>query len=183
MLSKEPLKQWESALVNIPLVEIQIATDYNQGKSLNHYDHLKAGSYQEYLQILRNYQLKSLEFQGKLNLPSFGTINDTKERSLFLPMLMQSYVRESPVPIVHYQRSYMKFLDEILREYVGGQIDISARVSNRIRERQGDAGRISAEEGAVIDRQAQQNNSFDVKLTGFLSDMLVLFSDFDETAA
>ena len=91
MFTKEPLKQFESALVNIPLIEIQIATDYNNGKSLNHYNHLKAGSFQEYLAILRSYQLKSLEFQGKLNLPSFGKINDSN-KSLFLPMLMQSYV-------------------------------------------------------------------------------------------
>ena len=102
MVSKEPLKQYESALVNIPLVEIQIATDYNQGKSLNHYALLKATSFADYLQLLESYQLKSLEFQGKLNLPSFGNINETKEKTLFLPLLMQSYVRESPVPIVHY---------------------------------------------------------------------------------
>ena len=49
MVGKEPLKQYESALVNIPLVEVQITTDYNQGKSLNHYAHLKATSFADYL--------------------------------------------------------------------------------------------------------------------------------------
>ena len=34
----------------------------------------------------------------------------------------------------------------------------------------------------MIDRQACANNFFHVKLTGFLGDMLALFSDFDETA-
>ena len=48
-------------------------------------------------------------------------------------------------------------------------------------EKTGDQGRVSADEGAVIDRQANTNNFFQVELTGFLSDMLVLFSDFDES--
>ena len=46
----------------------------------------------------------------------------------------------------------MKFLDEILREYAGGKIDISGRVQHRMAEKTGDQGRVSAEEGAVIDR-------------------------------
>ena len=166
-----------------------MTTDYNHGKNLNHYNHLKAGSLQEYLQILKNYQLKSLEFQGKLNLPSFGQINDTKEKSIFLPLLMQSYVTNSPVPVIHYQRSYMKFLDEILREYFGGKPDQSGRVKRRMqrkkfRDLNNTFQRMSAAEDghtSLIDQQAETNNFFHVKLTGFLSDMLFLVTDFDET--
>ena len=69
--------------------------------------------------------------QVKLNIPSFGTINPTT-KSLYLPLLMQSYIAESPIPIIHYQRSHMKFLDSILHEYVdGGKIDISSQVKAR----------------------------------------------------
>ena len=66
---------------------------------------------------------------------------------------MQSYVRESPVPIVHYQRSYMKFLDEILREYAGGMIDISGRVQHKMADKHGEQTRVSVEEGSVIIRK------------------------------
>ena len=42
---------------------------------------------------------------------------------------MQFYLINSPIPIVHYQRSQMKFIDDILQEYVnGGKIDISDSV-------------------------------------------------------
>ena len=47
----------------------------------------------------------------------------------YLPKLMQFYLINSPIPIVHYQRSQMKFIDDILQEYVnGGKIDISDSV-------------------------------------------------------
>ena len=42
----------------------------------------------------------------------------------------------------------MKFLDEILREYFGGKIDISGRVKRRMIEKQGDKERVAAEDGA-----------------------------------
>ena len=71
----------------------------------------------------------------KLNIPSIGTINHTKQKSLFLPLLMQSYIPSSPVPIAHYQRSYLKFIDELLREYINiEKRDVSARVLNRMRK-------------------------------------------------
>lgn len=64
--------------------------------------------------------------QVKLNIPSFGTINPTT-KSLYLPLLMQSYIAESPIPIIHVQRSNMKLFDSILYEYVdGGKVDISS---------------------------------------------------------
>ena len=47
---------------------------------------------------------------------------------------MQSYVANSPVPIFNYQRSYLKIIDETLREYVnGGKRDISGRVLNKFK--------------------------------------------------
>ena len=74
----------------------------------------------------------------------------------------------------------MKFLDEILREYAGGKIDISSRVLKRMAAQHNNQTRVSADEGSIIERQANINNFFQVELTGFLSDMLVLFSDFDD---
>jgi hypothetical protein len=47
---------------------------------------------------------------------------------------MQSYVANSPVPILNYQRSYLKIIDETLKEYVnGGKRDVSARVLAKIK--------------------------------------------------
>lgn len=93
---------------------------------------LKAHDYEHYVRILQEYSTKELMVQLKLNIPSLGTINPTREKSLYLPLLMQSYVEHSPVPIVHYQRSHMKFIDSLLQEYVyGGKVDISGRTKQR----------------------------------------------------
>jgi hypothetical protein len=49
---------------------------------------------------------------------------------------MQSYIANSPVPIINYQRSYLQLLDEILSEYVnGGKRDISSRVLKKMNAR------------------------------------------------
>jgi hypothetical protein len=49
---------------------------------------------------------------------------------------MQSYVANSPVPILNYQRSYLQIIDETLKEYVnGGKRDISGRVLSKIKLR------------------------------------------------
>ena len=38
-LSKLPLRHFESAMLKIPLIEIQLTILYNQGKTINHYTH------------------------------------------------------------------------------------------------------------------------------------------------
>ena len=87
---------------------------------------LEAQDYGEYVQYLRDYSTKELKVSVKLNIPSMGTINATKDKSIYLPLLMQSYIDNSPIPIINYQRSFMKFIDDIMHEYVnGGKIDIS----------------------------------------------------------
>jgi len=51
---------------------------------------------------------------------------------MYMPSLLQAYIKASPVPLVHYQRSDMKLLYMLLKEYVnGGKIDICKRVKNK----------------------------------------------------
>ena len=141
ILRKEPLKQFEAALANFPLIELQLSTNYNQGRDIDHFKVLKAQDYDHYVRILRDYSTKELAVQVKLNIPSFGTINPTREKSLYLPLLMQAYMVNSPIPIVHYQRSYMRFIDDILQEYFnGGKIDISGATKAYRAKRKGARG-------------------------------------------
>jgi hypothetical protein len=37
--SKFPLRNFESAMLKIPLIELQLTVIYNQGKTVNHYTH------------------------------------------------------------------------------------------------------------------------------------------------
>ena len=59
-INKEPSKQFESALLHFPLIELQIAFDYNQGKDLNHFKVLNAHDFEHYVRILQAYSTKEL---------------------------------------------------------------------------------------------------------------------------
>jgi hypothetical protein len=49
---------------------------------------------------------------------------------------MQSYVANSPVPVVNYQRSYLQLIDETMKEYYnGGKRDISGKVIKKVSSR------------------------------------------------
>ena len=79
---------------------------------------------------------------------------------------MQSYVANSPVPILHYQRSHMKFFDSIIREYAtGGHYDISGAVNRR--------------KGPKPWFKPSDNRLYELKITTFLADWFLIFSDFD----
>jgi len=82
-------------LLNFPLIELQIRTNYNQtqgqSKSLNHYAYLQAKNLDHYLNLLQDFSTKDFYLELKLNLPSFGTLNTSKQKCRFLPQLMQQY--------------------------------------------------------------------------------------------
>jgi hypothetical protein len=48
-VTKEPIKQFESALVFFPLIELQLFTNYNRGTTVNHYLHQKCRDLPHYL--------------------------------------------------------------------------------------------------------------------------------------
>ena len=39
IVSKLPFRSFESAIMKVPLVEVQFKIIYNQGKTVNHYTH------------------------------------------------------------------------------------------------------------------------------------------------
>lgn len=57
---KEPLKQFETALVHFPLIELSVSTSYNKGKNLDHFNVLEARDYDHYVKLLRSYSTKEL---------------------------------------------------------------------------------------------------------------------------
>ena len=88
LVSKNPLKQYEALLINIPLIELSVCTNFNHGKSINHYQYLKATCLHSYLNYLQEYTAKDLYLELKINVPSFGHINQTRQNSLYLPQLL-----------------------------------------------------------------------------------------------
>jgi hypothetical protein len=80
---------------------------------------------------------------------------------------MQSYLINSPVPVVHYQRAHLQCIAPLLKEFLtGGNIDIYKRVKkkkinpNKIR--------------------SNRKHLFGINLKTYCSDLILIFSDFDE---
>ena len=59
-----------------------------------------------------------MELESKLNIPSLGWRNDSDRDSTPVSEILPQYIALSPVPILHYQLSHMKFFDQLLSEYV-----------------------------------------------------------------
>lgn len=57
---------------------------------------------EDWLQRVKSFMSKSQSVDIKLNIPSLGSINETQSKCLYLPLLLQSYAENSPIPLVHY---------------------------------------------------------------------------------
>ncbi|CDW78547.1 UNKNOWN [Stylonychia lemnae] len=167
ILSKSPLTSYESAFFKIPLVEMQMNMIYNQGKTQNHYTHSGAKDIGSYLEQLKAYSSKEVEIDCKLNIPSLGHRNDVEKDCSQIYSLIQTYFEKSPVPIFHYQRSHMKFFDQMAKEYFK-KADYTSAVINR------------REKGGNQKIQSRRQNLFKIKIKAFLNDILGLFTDYKE---
>lgn len=76
-ISKLPLRHFESALLKIPLIELQLNIIYNQGKTVNHYCHVGVKDIGQLIDKLKGYSSHEVELDAKVNIPSLGTRNDS----------------------------------------------------------------------------------------------------------
>ena len=60
IIKKEPLKQFESALINFPIIELSLQTNYTSSMRADkdHYKVLEARDYDDYVRILQEYSTK-----------------------------------------------------------------------------------------------------------------------------
>lgn len=72
----------------------------------------------ELMEQLKAYSSHEVELDAKINIPSLGTRNDSDRDSTPISQILPQFVQLSPVPLMHYQRSHMKFFDSLIREYV-----------------------------------------------------------------
>ena len=107
--------------------------DYNEGETLNHFfNQQNVETEEDWLERVQKFMSKSQSVQIKINIPTLGHTNDTQNKCLFMPLLMQSYAENSPIPLIHYQRSHMQFFDEFMKEFQANRIDISGKVYRKI---------------------------------------------------
>jgi hypothetical protein len=101
-VSKLPMRHFESAIVKIPLVEVQFSVIYNQGRAVNHYTHVGVQTIGQLLESLKAYSSHEVELESKINIPSLGTRNDSDRETTPIAEILPQYVAQSPVPVLHY---------------------------------------------------------------------------------
>jgi hypothetical protein len=66
---------------------------------------------------LKSYSSHEVELESKINIPSLGKRNDSDRDTTPISDILPQYIALSPIPVIHYQRSHLKFFDELLKEY------------------------------------------------------------------
>mmetsp|Transcript_26404 Transcript_26404/g.40301 ORF Transcript_26404/g.40301 Transcript_26404/m.40301 type:complete len:217 (+) Transcript_26404:1985-2635(+) len=133
IMKKEPLQQFESLFMKLPIVEFTYSVDYNEGLTINHFfNQQNVRTLDDWKDRVKKFMSRSQSVQIRLNIPTLGKVNETQHKCLYLPLLMQAYAENSPVPLVHYQRSHMQFLYEFMKEFQANRIDISGKVYRKM---------------------------------------------------
>ena len=118
---------------------------------------------------------KSQGVEIKLNIPTLGGKNETEKKTLYLPALRQSYADNSPIPIIHYQRSHMQFFDDFMREFQANRIDISSKVYKKTQ-----LNKIGMNRRYTMNFSMQRLEKSRTKFQGFINDIVFIISDFKE---
>jgi hypothetical protein len=108
-----------------------------------------------------------VELESKLNIPSLGWRNDSDRDTTPISEILPQYIALSPVPVLHYQRSHMKFIDQLLSEYVKKTSYANSTPLKRDRENL----------QSIKNKRAYL---FKLKVKSLVSDIMILFSDFKE---
>jgi hypothetical protein len=105
--------------------------------------------------------------ESKINIPSLGTRNDSDRDTTPIAEILPQFVALSPIPLIHYQRSYMKFIDQLLTEYVKKTSYANSTPLKRDR----------------LNNQNIKNKRaylFQIRIKSMMNDLMILFSDFKE---
>jgi len=108
-----------------------------------------------------------VELESKINIPSLGTRNDSDRDTTPIAEILPQFVALSPIPLIHYQRSYMKFIDQLLTEYV---------------KKTSYANSIPLKRDRLNNQNIKNKRAylFQIRIKSMMNDLMILFSDFKE---
>jgi hypothetical protein len=79
IIKKEPLQQFETLFVKLPIIELKYFVDYNEGRTVNHFfNQQNVRTMTDWLDRVKSFMSKSQSVEIKLNIPSLGTVNETE---------------------------------------------------------------------------------------------------------
>ena len=104
-VAKEPMKEFETQFLRIPLLESILRFQYNLAEVNNHYRNYGCQNIQEYLENIKDYSTHNIAIKIMVHLPSLKNKNasDPIDYKNILPY----FIKKSSVPVLHFQRSYM----------------------------------------------------------------------------
>ena len=114
-ISKEPLKDFETQILRVPLIEAILRFQYNNNEVNNHYRDVGWKSIDQYLENIKSYSTHNIAIEFKLHIPSLR-----KQDSLEIvknDKLLPYFIRKSRVPVFHFQKTYMRQIYDLICEY------------------------------------------------------------------
>ena len=162
--------------MKLPVIELRYWVEYNDGRSINHFiNQQNIKTMDDWIKQVKSYMAKSQKCDLKLNVPTLGCYNETQRKCLSLPLLMQSYAQNSPIPIFHFQRSHMQFFDEFIREFQSNRIDISGKVIKKTL-----TNKINRNHRYVQNFAPEPFEKSETKFGAFFNDIILISSHFNE---
>lgn len=104
-IEKFPMKEFETKLLHIPLVENICRFQYNKEGVNNHYRHVGCETIAEYIENIKDYSTHNISIEILLHIPSLRH-KDALEVALN-QQLLPYFIDKSNVGVFHFQKSYM----------------------------------------------------------------------------
>ena len=105
-LTKEPMREFETAFLRIPLIENILRFQYNLTEINNHYRNVGCQSVEEYMENVKDYSTHNISIEIMIHIPSLRS-KESLETAGENKNILPSFIKRSHVPVLHFQKSYM----------------------------------------------------------------------------
>lgn len=153
-ISKEVRKHYETQLLRIPLIETILRFQYNNAEINNHYRDVGCQTIEEYMENIKDYSTQNIAIEIMLHVPSLR--NKDVLEAVDSHLLLSYFIKQSYVPVLHFQKSYMAEIYNFMCEY------------------------IFKKDYSVKDTVPQYPINYNIKGKLLVSDLIAIFSEFDE---
>jgi hypothetical protein len=141
-------------LLRIPLIETILRFQYNNAEINNHYRDMGCLTIGEYMENIKNYSTQNIAIEIMLHVPSLR--NKDVLEAVDSHLLLNYFIKQAYVPVLHFQKSYMAEIYNFMCEYV------------------------FKKDYSVKETMPQYPINYNIKGKLLVSDLIAIFSEFDE---
>ncbi|CAI2377772.1 unnamed protein product [Moneuplotes crassus] len=156
-IATDPMSEHETQFMRIPLIECILRFQYNLADVNNHYRNVGCADIQEYLENIKDYSTHNIAIELMVHVPSLREKDSLEvDRS---KEILSYFIKQSRVPVLHFQRSYMSEIYQIMCEY------------------------IFKKDYSVKQNVTHNPINYDIRSKILVSDFIGIFSDYDDENA